>query len=108
MKLTREEALKLHRQMWTDMQKELGDNPSRTQRTAFKYEWIRKHFPGEYVESGCFLCEYRNQTTRDCEQCPIDWGYNYVLSSSGCEFGKHKWGYIPISVLLALPEREGV
>ena len=42
-KLTKEEALKLHRQMWSDMQKELGDNPSYFERLDFKDEWCKKH-----------------------------------------------------------------
>lgn len=28
MELTREQALRLHRRMWTDMQQEQGDNPN--------------------------------------------------------------------------------
>lgn len=32
MKLTREEALKYHRQMWSDMQRELGDYPKAAER----------------------------------------------------------------------------
>ena len=42
-KLTKEKALKLHRQMWEDMQKELGDNPSYFERLDFKHEWCKKH-----------------------------------------------------------------
>lgn len=42
-KLTKEEALKLHGQMWSDMRKELGDNPSYLARLVFKNEWCKKH-----------------------------------------------------------------
>ena len=45
MKLTKEKALELHRQMWSDMQKDLGDNPPRTIRGDYKRYWLRKHFP---------------------------------------------------------------
>ena len=43
MDLTREEALKLHRQMWTDMQNDLGDCPGVEAREAYKAYWCRKH-----------------------------------------------------------------
>jgi len=33
--LTREKALELHRQMWSGMQKDLGDNPDRTARYEY-------------------------------------------------------------------------
>ena len=62
MQLTREEALKYHRMMWTDMQTALGDKPSFRQRDAFKQEWCKEHFPEEKIESHCFLCEY-------CDDC---------------------------------------
>ena len=35
-KLTREEAIALHREMWADMQANLGDNPNCVERVAFK------------------------------------------------------------------------
>ena len=39
MKLTKKEALKLHKQMWTDMQNKLGDMPSAPDREMFKMKW---------------------------------------------------------------------
>ena len=42
MKLTREKALELHRKMWSDMRKELGDNPTVADRTIFKMNWCEK------------------------------------------------------------------
>ena len=42
--ITRENALKLHRQMWSDMQRDLGDCPSLNDRLKYKGQWCREHF----------------------------------------------------------------
>lgn len=47
--LSRERALELHRQMWSEMKEEFGDNPSQDERYDFKREWIYNHFPNENV-----------------------------------------------------------
>lgn len=104
MKLTREEALKLHRQMWTDMQTALGDNPSLKERCEFKIRWCESHFPNEKIECHCFLCEYVKQTENDCDYCPIKWDDDYDQDT--CCFDGVNYGTSPISVILALPERE--
>ena len=104
MELTREDALKLHRQMWTDMQEALGDNPTLNERCEFKIEWCETHFPNEEIESHCFLCEYVRQTKGDCDNCPIKWDDDYDQDT--CCFGGVNYGSSPISVILALPERE--
>ena len=100
MKLTREEALKYHRQMWTDMQKELGNKPNVGERVLFKENWCDEHFPDEYIESNCFLCEYNRNVDDDrCKYCLIVWPYGKCIN--------HQYYYnIPISEILALPERK--
>ena len=102
MKLTREEALKLHRQMWGDMQKELGDCPSLEERKSFKACWCRDHTPEVIPIANCYLCEYIKQIgAPNCSNsCPIDWGY------FTCMYGKVDYRYSPISEILALPERK--
>lgn len=104
MKLTREEALKYHRQMWGDMQKELGDKPSFGDRMDFKHKWCKEHFPNEEIDASCFLCEYVNQTEDDCDYCPIKWDDNYA--DDHCSGDGVNYEYSPISEILALPERE--
>lgn len=101
MKLTREEALKLHRQMWTDMQTELEDNPPGAMRIFFKEKWKEKHFPGEVVSDNCFLCEVTRLRNcgGGCSKCPIVW-------PCGRCFDHHYYYNAPISEILALPERE--
>lgn len=109
-KLTKEEALKLHRQMWSDMQKELGDNPYYYERIDFKENWCaRNNF--ENISANCFLCEYDRQhpvnpvnplDNRVCN-CPLDWiGLTGEDSCSG-HYGSYRTA--PISEILALPER---
>ena len=104
MKLTREEALKYHRQMWNDMLKELGDKPSLRQRCEFKIKWCHEHFPDEEIDGHCFLCEYVSKHENDCDYCPIKWDYNY--DDDCCVFDGVNYGSSPISEILALPERE--
>lgn len=118
--LTRENALALHRQMWTEMQEKLGDNPSADDREDFKYEWCRGHFPNNYVNNNCFLCEFVSHdhcTKRTCIWCPIDWSglsrdadkdytccadYKDEIGTENAEI----FLAAPISEILALPERE--
>lgn len=106
MELTRDEALRLHRQMWSDMQEKLGDNPNFCDRQDFKFEWTHKHFPNEYIENNCFLCEYCERCYLDGRGCIIDWGFNPLTNSSDCIDGKISHETSPISKILALPERK--
>lgn len=113
MDLTREEALKLHRQMWADMQKELGDNPDGLIREAFKDGWCRGH-GFENVKNDCFLCEYsHDKSLWFCHHCPVKWPTQYGTCISGfledgTKLGGDYYQIAPISVILALPEREDV
>lgn len=110
-KLTRERALELHRQMWTDMQTELGDNPLSFARVLFKDDWCKKHGFKD-VDCSCFLCEYVEQNGLWCSgECLIDWS---SLADEPNAFVKCTDLYIDggeiytaalISEILALPER---
>lgn len=103
--LTREEALKLHRQMWSDMQKDLGDNPIGADRLEYKEKWCDEHFPTEHIELHCFLCEYVNDIS--CIRCPIKWPNEPDDDNCYCAIDRYYYS-APISELLALPEREDV
>lgn len=110
MKLTKEQALELHRQMWGDMQNELGDNPSHDEREKFKESWCKAHL-GFEIENNCVLCEFTHQLPRryheiDCYKCPIDWKSSQDWIA--CEGDGVIWYKSPISVILMLPVREGV
>ena len=104
LKLTKEKALELHRQMWSDMQRELGNCPTGYQRVKYKEKWCKEHYPNYDIDGNCFLCEYTSHTlsfvlTLDCKKCPIAWPHNYC---------KHNNYYLtaPISEILELSERK--
>jgi len=99
--LTREEALRKHREMWEAMQRELGDNPSKLERMYFKFDWCVQH-EKDNIYCHCYLCQYVNEHGLDCYDCPIDWG-----GGGGCMTGTHvDYRLSPIYKILALPERE--
>lgn len=103
MKLTKEEAVRLFHEQWSDMQKELGDCPDPIRRQFFKHKWRVSHFPREHIDSNCFLCEYDRQVSENCNEdplcrhCPIAWPSGVCLS----HIRKTR-----ISEILALPVRE--
>ena len=104
-RLTKERAIELFRQQWSDMQDRIGENPDILNRELFKIMWVDEHFPGEEVDANCFLCEYVMQQDREgvgnCDFCPIEWpgGYCTAPGSTDCYES-------PISEILALPERK--
>lgn len=114
--LTADEAYAKHIEMWTAMQKELGDNPRHSDREQFKEEWCREH--GEdYIDNYCYLCQYDdeqfgNSRTGNCgdcgDRCLVDWGEVYVSARryTGCCSGMTRYAISPISEILALPRRE--
>ena len=106
MKLTKEQALELHRRMWSDMQNILGDCPHSDKREDYKIEWCRDCFLNESISSYCFLCEYDDQfDDRFCAHCPIDWS-NGGEDDDSCIRGRFTYTMSPISDILALPVRE--
>lgn len=109
MELEREEAVRLHRQMWSEMQKQLGDTPSYYDRAIFKYRWCEEHFPGEKIAHSCFLCEYDDQFSGLCDHCPIAWPDGDCCGRGVLpRYKRVNYRKSPISEILALPERENV
>ena len=109
MDLTREQALKLHREMWGDMQKKLGDNPPKYYRSFFKGQWCEEHFPDDKILSDCFLCEYVRQISPmalRCYKCPIKWGNDDRKFNCQGYGDNTDYRYDSISEILALPERK--
>lgn len=110
MELTREEALKLHRQMWTDMQNDLGDVPDGKDRESYKAYWCYEHGFGN-IKNYCFLCEYSHgKSPWFCHCCPVKWPTQYGTCISHTlvdwtKLGGDYYQIAPISEILALPER---
>lgn len=90
---TREEAIKWHRKMWTEMRDMEGDDCYVNARTKFKKKYVQENFPGVDVTNDCFLCCYALNTALDnleekfgesvdkglglaikCKYCPLKWG----------------------------------
>ena len=106
--LGKQEALRLHKEMWTDMRNKYGDNPLPEQRKEFKKEWCEKRFPEEIISGNCFLCEYAKEGMFiSCKKCPIVWGKYETDDTYYCR-DWHNTHYLrsPISEILALPERD--
>lgn len=86
--LTKEKAIKLHRQLWDW----LYHHPSKT-----KENWPEWGYNGgeiKRVKDYCFLCEYAEQKDpkADCEAiCPLDWS----PANGCCEANSYfaKWYY---------------
>ena len=107
MKMSEEMAVRLHRMMWSDMQRELGDTPDDSDRNRFKEKWCETHFPGEYIHFNCFLCEYCGHDYNDngCDKCPIEWPDGVCSRAFGKQPVKVDYRFAPISEILALPTR---
>ena len=90
MELTREEAIRYHREMWNWIADQI-EKRQKVQNIHFlKEEYITNKFDRfENIRWFCFLCEYTNL---NCKKCPIEWGNKYVAYESHdcpCE----TWGY---------------
>lgn len=112
MELTRERALELHRQMWSDMQRDLGDCPIGIERVDYKERWCEEHSLTGMIANDCFLCEYAfcNSESIGCNSCPIIWGDEDKMSCGYCcgddDDRSNSYHNMPISEILALPERK--
>lgn len=107
MKLTKEQALFYHRQMWGDIQRELGNCPTGVDRIIYKEKWCQKHFPNEHIANDCFLCEYvYTNNMKNCKRCPIRWTTETAddAVTTYCCYNNYYYD-APISEILALPER---
>ena len=107
MKMSEEMAVRLHRMMWSDMQRELGDNPDASARNRYKEKWCEIHFPGESILFNCFLCDYCRHTfgNEGCNKCPVEWPDGACSSAFGQQPVKTDYRFAPISEILALPTR---
>lgn len=106
--MTREEAVKLHREMWRWIAaKSLEEN-----RIVGREEFFKTH--NVYPFMGEFCCDYLDKIGEaSCEKCPLDWkdkknGFDYCLLSQiiGNISKTSVERYIELAVIIAyLPER---
>ena len=121
---TREEAIKWHRRMWTEMGKTLGEFPKLEKIQKFKEAYIKRHFPGKIVKNDCFLCAYavskkleenakngedyfeNNILGNYCEYCPLDFLPDDNDEDYFCEGGKISYVYSSCFDVANAEERE--
>lgn len=106
-KLSLNEAVLKHKEMWEAMQRSLGNNPSLAERVAFKIGWVeaKRAATGENRPiNNCYLCEYNEQfNSHSCVYCPYNWNDHIYY---GCENGAVDWRTSKISDILGLPLRK--
>lgn len=79
--LTKEKAIKLHRQLWNY----IADESERTGQMVSK-SYAFYHFGWGYnVKALCWCCEYCNSI---CSNCPVDWDAN---SCTGTRSPYDRW-----------------
>ncbi|MFR2774827.1 MAG: hypothetical protein ACLTBR_03240 [Anaerostipes sp.] len=77
-KLTREQAVSLHRKMWNW----IADETERTRTIINKYEYFKAMgitYSYDIPDYACYCCEYAIQQNNEeyenrCKCCPLDWG----------------------------------
>lgn len=89
MKLTFDEAVKYHRNMWNyiagEYEKQISSgNHHLTDIGNMKFDFTDKYFPGEQIKNRCFCCEYASHFIPTYERrtgcsayyrhCPLKWG----------------------------------
>lgn len=75
--MDREEAIKLFREMWSDLYEEIVNRKEIVSIYYFKEIWLDARFFGKDFMSNCPLCEYAFVTKNSgCCKCPIVWNYN--------------------------------
>lgn len=103
--LTDAEILCLHKWMWSDMKRELGDNPRPTDRTYYKRIWCTEHKLN--IPHNCFLClnaeryDPKLGVKQECDQCLVKWPAEKCYSDYFFLFKR-------IGDILNLPTREFV
>lgn len=112
--LTDAEILYLHKWMWTDMRKALGDDPGATERIKFKRDWCKERYIS--ISHNCFLCEHAGEDSfysPNCFRCLVLWPDDFCCYDRDC--GSRDEYYLnscylnaPISDILNLPTREFV
>ncbi len=83
MKLTKKRAIEEHRKMWNwiaDQYENVSDVLLKYHYIdALKGYYIRTNLPNlGSIDNNCFCCEYDKQYEGLCENCPLEWGSEYL------------------------------
>jgi hypothetical protein len=121
---TKEDAINLHKQMWSDMlkhEKETQQVFTPLDKIRFKKEWCITYF-GREISNNCILCEYAqyqlsqsnnqfeelDEKIRHCVFCPLSWGSNennLIKGKSLCENNVVDWRWNSITQIIDLKEK---
>lgn len=86
MNITREEAIRKHREMWNWIaeQYECGHG---TTVNILKRNFIKKYYPGDNPYANCYCCGYSTEISEidgkglslncNCDMCPLEWPSDY-------------------------------
>lgn len=102
-RITKEEAIKRHRDMWNWIADEIEKCKYTVSITTMKDRYIFEHDIEryEYVKNNCYCCEYacNEDLTVDCEKCPLVWpSEEYIKPNYQCEaeykneYGEERYG----------------
>lgn len=98
-KLSKEEAIRLHREMWEWIAEQEALNDiciNYSNRVDLKIEWLQDHgFVPDTIMNECFLCEYAYQQSnvdrrKLCRYCPLIWTGSQTEHYM-CEDGECDW-----------------
>lgn len=83
MNISREEAIRKHREMWNwiaDQYENELDGPD-VPVNHLKAKFVKEHYPNDDPDSMCYCCEYAGRVLNseigmsryNCERCPLEW-----------------------------------
>lgn len=89
MNISKDEAIRKHREMWNWIAEQYEDELNEDDRpvTHLKRDFIKEHYPNDDPLSNCYCCEYADEILNpkigearcNCRRCPLEW------SSTSCE-----------------------
>lgn len=83
MNISREEAIRKHREMWNWIAEQY-ENGVTVPVDCLKAKFVKEHYPNDDPDSKCYCCEYAGKTLNpvygspkyNCEKCPLEWPSN--------------------------------
>lgn len=83
MKLSKEEAIIKHREMWNWIAEQY-ENEATVPVDRLKQNFIKKYYPYDSPNSNCYCCAYAETVLEpqcsvslpNCERCPLEWPSN--------------------------------
>lgn len=79
MNISREEAIRKHREMWNWIAEQYKNGVT-VPVDRLKAKFVKEHYPNDDPDSKCYCCEYAGETLNpvygspkyNCEKCPLE------------------------------------